>query len=336
MTLPRVTVIIVAYNSRSHFSRLKTALERQTLPFKLMVLDNASRCEDRADINDFPAGAELFQSEKNLGFAGGNNFVAEKVTTPFIALLNPDAFPEPDWLAALLDAAERHPNAGAIGSLQISAADPNRLDGFGDCYAPMGAYWRGGYGAPVESALLREGEVFSACAAAALYRTDAWREVGGFDSDYFCYCEDVDLCFRLRLLGWRVIQTHNAIVYHVGGGSSRTPSRFSDYYAMRNGIWTFHKNVPALLYWFMTPIHVLLLMRYLLGSVRNGRWAGVSSGIYDGLITLPRIWRSRMTIQRARKIGTAEIARAMTWSCNKLLRGEPDVRTTSRDPMSVR
>jgi N-acetylglucosaminyl-diphospho-decaprenol L-rhamnosyltransferase len=89
--------------------------------------------------------------------------------------------------------------------LQLSFNDPGRLDGAGDNYLAVGVPWRGGHGHDVSTIYkMADGEVFFACAAAALYRTEVFKAAGGFGEDYFCYVEDVDLEFRLRLFGGRV------------------------------------------------------------------------------------------------------------------------------------
>lgn len=93
---PRVAVIVVTYNSRRHFAAQKAALEAQSAPFELYVVDNASAADERPRAGDFPDGALILQMEDNLGFAAANNRAAALFDGDFIALLNPDAFPAPD------------------------------------------------------------------------------------------------------------------------------------------------------------------------------------------------------------------------------------------------
>ena len=200
----------------------------------------------------------MIQLEENIGFAAANNLAAARSSAGFIALLNPDAFPDPPWLEALLRAAGRWPQAAAFGSLQLSDQDPTRLDGAGDAYHAVGAAWRGGFGHP-HRPLAGDRETFSACAAAALYRAGPWRAVGGFEPSYFCFCEDVDLGFRLRLRGWVTIQVADAVVRHIGGASTGSRSRFANFHGVRNLIWTFVRNMPGLLFWPLLPAHMALI-----------------------------------------------------------------------------
>ncbi len=101
-------------------------------------------------------------------------------------------------------------------------------------------------------------EVFAPCAAAALYRRAAFDEVGGFDEQYFCYFEDVDLGFRLRLRGHRCVYVHAAVVRHVSSAMSGYRSDFAVYHGERNAVWTFFKDMPGPLLWLYLPQHVAL------------------------------------------------------------------------------
>jgi N-acetylglucosaminyl-diphospho-decaprenol L-rhamnosyltransferase len=325
ITDARVGIVIVTHNSKEHLPRLKAAVEAQTArDFALVLLDNASHPDQRPTVEELPAGARLIQSEENLGFAAGNNRAAALLATPYVALLNPDAFPEPGWLAALLAAAERHPKAGAFGSTQISAAEPGKFDGVGDCYHAFGLPWRGGYGAKIHP--ISDGETFSACAAAALYRREAWLAAGGFDERYFCYVEDVDLGFRLRLLGWRCVQVADAIVAHVGGASSGKRSSFSLYYGARNRLWTFVKDMPAALLWPMAPFHVALTLLLLAIAVARGEIKPTLHGVIDGLRGLPAMWATRRSVQRSRVASLTALAQALAWSPLAAARRAPVVR----------
>ena len=111
-------------------------------------------------------------------------------------------------------ATRRHPDVVMFGSTQIDVLDQRRLDGVGDHYLVTGLPWRGGHGWSVNE-LPAEGEVFAPCAAACLIRADAFREANGFDERFFCYVEDIDLAFRLRLGG------HLGYPGTPGGGAAR-------------------------------------------------------------------------------------------------------------------
>jgi N-acetylglucosaminyl-diphospho-decaprenol L-rhamnosyltransferase len=329
---PTFGLIIVTYNSRAHFARLKTAIDGlRERDFRLIVWDNASAPEQRPKPDDLPAGAELIQCEENLGFAIANNRAAALLDTPFIALVNPDAFPEPDWLDAMRAAAARFPNAAAFGSTQINADDRRRFDGLGDCYFPAGVAWRGGFGL-ARTFAPRSGECFSVCGAASVYRAGAWRAEGGFDEAFVSFGEDVDLGFRLRLCGWQIVQIAEAVVRHVGGGSTGAKSAYAVRHGTRNRTWTFVKNMPAPLFWLMAPAHIAITLLFLAISPFRGTGAPTRQGVAEAIAGLGRIWRQRRAVQRARRVKLSVLMRVMSWNPLAMAKRAPVLRPLPDNP----
>ncbi len=255
---PRVQVIVVAYNSAATLQRCIDALEAQTFTdWTAVVWDNASVDDALERLRTGPK-VRIVRHGENLGFAAGNNRAAALSRSELIAFLNPDAFAEPDWLERLVEAADTY-GADAIASLQLDDANPDVLDGAGDCMSVAGIPWRGGYGHARASAPTEPCEVFSACGAAALYRRAAFEALGGFEERFFCYCEDVDLGFRLRLMGGRCVLEPRAVVRHIGGASSGGKgSDFAEYHGTRNRLWTFVRDMPLWLMPLALPAHLLL------------------------------------------------------------------------------
>lgn len=308
---PLIGIIVVAYNSRRFLARQRAALEAQTEKrWRWVLLDNASAPDQRPSQAELPEGALLIQSETNLGFAGGNNAAVQHLDTPFIALLNPDAFPEPNWLEELLAAAARHPDASAFGSTQIADETPELLDGAGDELFAFGIPYRALHGRPL-ARNRAEGETFAPCAAAALYRTDAFRALGGFDERYFCFGEDVDLGYRLRLRGGKAIQATRAVVRHVGGGASG--SDFSEFHGARNRLWVYFKNTPSPFFEVLMLWHIVATLAVLLARPKAQREAAIN-GFTEGLRGLEAIGRARRETQATRTVSPWRIARAWIWS----------------------
>jgi GT2 family glycosyltransferase len=197
------------------------ALERQTFAgFEAVIVDNAST---DGSIDALRLPDDRFRIERagaNLGFAAGSNLGARACACAWIAMLNPDTEPHPTWLEEFRRSMERHPGVRMFGSTQIDATDPARVDGFGDVYSIFGTAWRGASGWPVSLLPDEDHEVFSPCAAGALYAREAFESAGGFDESFFCYLEDVDLGFRLRLRGERCVQVRRALLTHAGSGIS--------------------------------------------------------------------------------------------------------------------
>lgn len=319
--MPRAAIIIVTFNSRKFYERLSRSIEALRFrDFQLIVWDNGSRLDQRPLPEDFPTGTTVIQSEENLGFAAANNRAAASVDSEFIVLLNPDAFPEPDWLGELVAAASAWPQAAAIGSTQIMDESPEHFDGVGDCYHAAGIPWRGGYGLPVSELPQGGYETFSPCAAAALYRRGAWRDAGGFEESFFAYCEDVDLGFRLRLAGWTIRQAPKAIVRHVGGGTSGKRSEFAVYHGTRNRLWTYVRNMPIALIIVTLPMHAAMTIAFLAISPFRGTGRATWRGVADGLLGLGAVLRQRRVTQAKRKSSGARIAASLIWTPKYMLR----------------
>ena len=131
------------------------------------------------------------------------------------------------------DGIERFPDTKMFACAQYSLDEPSLMDGAGDCYHIFGIPWRGGYGRPVEE-MPEEGECFSPCGASAVFHRQTFLDVEGFDESFFCYCEDVDLGFRLRLMGHRCIFLPQAMIHHAGSALSNKVGDFALYHGTRN------------------------------------------------------------------------------------------------------
>jgi GT2 family glycosyltransferase len=327
VTFPLATVIVVTHDSRRWIGRLSASLAAQTEKrFRLVVVDNASRADERPRLSDFPPGATLMQSEVNLGFAAANNLAAREADTRYLVFLNPDAFPEPDWLERLMRQAQDSPDTGAIGSTQMRADAPGVFDGAGDVLHASGLAYRALHGKsrPAPPPL---GESFAACAAAMLVRREAFEAIGGFDERYFCYFEDVDLCFRLRLKGWRILQSPDAVVAHVGGGSHGTRTAFAEFHGARNRTWTFVKCMPAQLFWPLLPVHLTACAAAAAAALVSGRGDAAWRGLAAALGNLQPVWETRRRVQRARTVSWRDIGGALAWSPHVFLGRQPVMRT---------
>jgi N-acetylglucosaminyl-diphospho-decaprenol L-rhamnosyltransferase len=331
MTAPvataRVTIAIVSYNSGATLPRCLAALAAQNEQnFRVILIDNASRERPAALIQGLPFPVDYREMKENLGFAGGMNVALDACETPFLAALNPDAFPEPTWLATLLRAADRYPHVAAFGSLQLAADEPGRIDGFGDHYLICGQAWRGRTKPPTHGDLAFS---FGVCAAAALYRTALLREVGGFDERFFCFYEDVDVAFRLRLAGTECAVVPAAVVSHVGGASFEGLSDFAAFLIARNQWWTLVKNMPFTLLCFALPGFVLL---QLIGLVRHPGSARMK-GLWAGLIGTAEFLKARRVVRRQRS-PLANAGYWISWNPVAFLRKTSLVRADRRSGAS--
>jgi len=309
MGVDSVTVIIVNFNAGTTLLRTLSALQQQEVqPEEVIVVDN------RSVDGSIETAAKIFPNLRyiclatNTGFAAANNLAISQCKTPLVALLNPDAFPTPQWLGSLLDAASQYPHAASFGSRQLMDNQLGTIDGIEDVCHVSGQAWRGGHGRPCRASDDVGREIFSPCAAAALYRTRAIRQVGGFDEDFFCYMEDVDLGFRLRLAGWQSRYVPLAKVLHVGSATSGgRHSDFSVYHGSRNLVWMYAKNMPNLLFWLFLPAHLALSVVSLGYFAWHGKGMVILRAKRDAFKGLRGAWRKRQKIQGSRAVSNLAV-----------------------------
>ncbi|MBB5517220.1 glycosyltransferase family 2 protein [Amphiplicatus metriothermophilus] len=324
MTAPAATVLIVNYDSGDRLAKCLAHLERQTRrDFETIVVDNQSTDGSQAAARR--AGVVLIEAGANLGFAAANNLGAKRARGEWLVFLNPDAYPAPDWFEKLMEGAARYPWADAFGSAQLDAADPGRIDGAGDVFHVLGVPYRGHFGWPAEK-LPADGECFAPCAAAAMYRRTRFDALGGFDESFFCYGEDVDLGFRLRLAGGRCVQLSHARVLHEGSGVTGRRSDFTVYHGNRNRIWTTYKNMPGALYWPLMPLRIAADLCFLARAYSVGTGPSYARALRDGYGGLAALKEKRRAIQKARRVSAFALARMLVWSPVRMLRREGALR----------
>lgn len=321
-----VSVIIVNYNGEAYLQQALDSLRAQTFrDFEVLLVDNASTdgSADNLKTEGVPGYRFLPQTE-NLGFAAGNNVAARQSGATWLALFNPDAVANPDWLERVVAGTERHPDASMFACAQYALDDPSIMDGAGDCYLGFGIPWRGGFGLPAEP--LVEGECFSPCGASAVFRRTVFEAHGGFDERFFCYCEDVDLGYRMRLAGERCVFLPDAVIRHAGSGISGRASTFAIFHGTRNRIWTYAKNTPALLMVLTLPGHVAITLAILLRGFMTGRAGPTWRGIVAGLAGLGGLRKDRRFGPPVRRVSLGELVYAMAWNPKRLLDRRPVIR----------
>lgn len=315
MRAPLLSIILVVWNNQYYLFDSLSALAKQTFQdFEVVLLDNGS--STKKYINElrekYPHLNVIEELESNRGFAVANNIGVRLAYGKWIVLLNVDAFPEPDWLEKLVHAAEQNPHYSMFSSRQIQYNSPEHLDGSGDAYHVSGLAWRNYYNYPSDKYGFEQKDVFSPCAAAALYSREEFLKVGGFDEDYFSYFEDVDLGFRLRLSGAKCLYVPEAVVRHVGSASTGKRSDFSVYYGYRNMIWTFVKNMPYPYFWIFFPLHIITLFFFFVYLTMRGQGSAISRAIRDALYGLPKALAKRKLIQNDVKITSRDLLKVMS------------------------
>jgi len=307
-----VSVIIVNWNGAAVLPRCLDSLRKQTYQnFELIIVDNGSTDRSWVSLEEKWPGLKLIRLPENRGFAAANNKGVREASGEWIALLNSDAFPDPDWLTQFVNAAQQHSNFNFFSSTLVQADNQELLDGTGDIYHTSGLAWRRHYNQPQKQISEDVEEVFSPCAAAALYHRMAFLHVGGFDEDYFMYHEDVDLGFRLRLQGFRCLYVPKAVVHHLGSASTSLKSDFGVYHGHRNLVWSYFQNMPGRLLWKYLPAHIFANLVFLAYYSFRGQAAAIWRAKWHALLGLSRVLRKRRSIQKNRQVSPEEISRVL-------------------------
>ncbi len=186
--------------------------------------------------------ATVLENCHNVGFGAAINQGARTSSTPFVASLNDDAVARAGWVAALVETMDRHPEAGMCAS-RVLLSD-NEIDSAGMLIAADGSSKQRGWG-QVPSRFDQSSEVLFPSGSAAIYRRQMLDDVGGFDEDFFLYCEDTDLGLRARWAGWKCLYVPDAIVEHRYSQSAGRASPLKAYLVERNRQFVAWKNFPA-------------------------------------------------------------------------------------------
>jgi GT2 family glycosyltransferase len=186
---------------------------------------------------------EIIENDKNRGFGAAINQVYSRSISPYLAVLNDDAVASPRWLSALLDVVESRPDVGMCAS-QVRLLGSGQIDSAGMLIGADGSSkQRGHLRLPEE--YRRPEEVLLPSGSAALYRRAMLDEIGGFDEDFFLYCEDTDLGLRARWAGWKCLYAPEAVVDHAYSSTAGRASPLKAYYVERNRLFLTVKNFPV-------------------------------------------------------------------------------------------
>jgi GT2 family glycosyltransferase len=238
---------------------------------------------------------------RNEGFAVAVNAGILAARGDIIVLMNNDVEAAPHWLSSLVDALERHPEAGACASKMLSYADPGVIDSAGDRFGLLATSI--GHGMPDGPAFDEPSYVFSACAGAAAYRRVVLERVGTFDERFFAYLEDVDLGARIQLAGWQCLYVPEAVVHHHGSATARRMPALKITLLMRNSLFLFFQYMPARTLGVWGPV---MLAWPLYRAFRERRPHLAVKALAGFVRGLPAVLHRRREIARTRRLSPAD------------------------------
>jgi GT2 family glycosyltransferase len=310
-----VSIIIPNWNGVEHLPTCLESLRRQSFEgFEVIVADNGSTDGSLALLGvDYPEVQVLALGE-NRGFTGACNAGMRAARGALIALLNNDTEVDQRWVAEVVAAFERHPEAGIVASKMLLFDRRDTFHTAGDFYRVDGLAGNRGVWQRDEGQYDEEEYVFGACGGSATYRRTMLERVGVLDEDFFFSCEDVDLAWRAQLAGWRCVYTPGAVVYHklsaTGGGTT------ASFYDGRNAIYLLIKDYPGDLWQLHWRAILRAQLRIAGEALRAWRGAAARARLKGQLVGLllgvPRMLPKRRGVQASRTVDRAYLERTLT------------------------
>ncbi len=245
LVVPTVSVVVINYKGAADTIACLDGIARLNYPsdsVETIVIDNASGDGSVAKIAAAHPEVIVVPLETNTGFAGGCNAGASVATGRYVAFLNNDATPDPAWLDAAVEAFGDDPSLGCVASKVLDEAGET-VDFIGASLSYYGHGFKTAVGQPAATIVDAPGPVLFASGAAMVMPRELFSAVGGFDERYFMFFEDVDLGWRLWLLGFSVAYVPSSLVFHRHHASmSQLPQWRETFLLERNALYTIFKN----------------------------------------------------------------------------------------------
>ena len=253
----KTAVVILNYNTRNYLEQflpgLLASCEGQDA--QVFVADNASADDSVAFLQAHFPQVPLILLENNYGFTGGYNRAIEMIEADYYVLINSDIEVPEGWLKPLTNWMDSHPDCGACGPKLLSW---RQRDSFEYAGAAGGLIDRYGYpfcrGRIMQKVEQDHGQydspqdVLWVSGACLMVRSSVWKALGGLDQRFFAHMEEIDLCWRMQLRGWKVTVVPASAVWHIGGGTLRNESPFKLFLNYRNNLLLLENNLPSTLH----------------------------------------------------------------------------------------
>lgn len=294
---PRVAIVVLNYNGEKLLPNfLPSVFNTNYANLRIVLGDNASTDSSVEWVRKNMPQIEIIENDKNYGFAEGYNKILERVKdVDFYVLLNSDVEVNPEWLGPMIKLINSDEKIAAVQPKILSYIERNSFE-----YAGAAGGYIDSFGYPfckgrIFDTLEKDNqqynnneEIFWASGAAMLIRAELYHQSGGLDKDYFAHMEEIDLCWRLKNMGYKIMYCSESYVHHVGGATLNESNPHKTYLNFRNSLITLRKNIALHKSFGIIFIrHVLDLVqwfRFILSGKFKHAFA-INRAHYDFLIT---------------------------------------------------
>ncbi|MBI4727191.1 glycosyltransferase family 2 protein [candidate division TA06 bacterium] len=319
----KVAIIIPHHNGQKLLENCLSSLFQTEYPdYKVYLADNASSDGSPQWAKKNYPQIEIIKADKNLGYAGGCNLGIRSTTEDYVVLLNNDTEVKPDWLGRLVSTMDEDGTIAAAQPKILWLKDRTQFDYSGGAGGLMDVY---GYpycrGRMFEEKEKDRGQydrhpadIFWASGSASIYRRTALDVAGLLDEDFFMHMEEIDLAWRLHLLGWRVISVPGSVIFHLSGGSLPTGNFRKMYLNHRNSQLMMWKNYSLASLLRIWPGRMLLEAAAFAKAVISGNWEWARAIVLAGWWLLENpltIWKKHRQVQTIRKVSDRRIREKM-------------------------
>jgi GT2 family glycosyltransferase len=263
---PSVAIVILNWNGKKYLEKFLPSVFNSTYPnMRVIVADNASTDNTISFLKDHYPQITVLKNKINEGFAKGYNIALKQVEADYYILLNSDVEVSPGWIEPMIIMME---SDTGIGACQPKLLDWNKRSTFE--YAGAAGGWLDAYGYPFCKGRIfdhceedhgqydQAEPIFWASGAAFCIRPALYRETGGFDPFFFAHQEEIDLCWRIQLLGYKIYSCPASVVYHVGGGTLPKGNERKVFLNFRNNMIMLSKNLPWQEKLWKIPVRLIL------------------------------------------------------------------------------
>ena len=259
---PLVAVVILNWNGRHFLEKyLHSVLASSYKNKKIIIADNASTDDSISFLKQHFPTVEIFVNKTNEGFAKGYNTALKQITADYFVLLNSDVEVTPGWIEPIVALMEKNEMIGACQPKLLDEKNKKYFEYAGACGG-----WIDTFGYPfARGRVLEEMEedlgqynkavpCFWASGAAMFVRAKLFISLGGLDEYFFAHQEEIDLCWRMQIAGYKIYVEPASVVYHVGGGTLPKGNSKKTYLNFRNNLIMIYKNSPAGVLFLKIPI----------------------------------------------------------------------------------